>query len=227
MWAVFVHDALAVGPDGTVWAPGVGELVTCGESCTPVTDGLPNCSDLAMGLETDGTVWTSGAAWWGPSRSLPGSDVRQLEGCLQRFDGTSWSRVSPPFAPWATARLLVAAPSGGVWAWLADPRVRPANIEFRLLGRTLARFANGAWATIPGTPHGDITSMVDTGTALWVVVSASDSACDPAAPTSSSRLYRFDGTDWALVRSGVGKVHATRPDGSVWVTNCDGALTSS
>jgi hypothetical protein len=221
--------AIAVAPDGTVWAildAGLGRFRD-GTWDLVVADKL-----VSLAIAPDGTVWagTSGGGYvrrldarTGEARPIfcgwPSSITAAADGSLF-IDGTNWGighqlwvirndscdRLDPP---WVGTNVFVgglqADPSGGVVMILREPYGPPYN-------ERLVRFEDGRWSVVQAkVPGGDgfphAVAAVDPAGGAWRVEG------DPA------RIERFDGTQWVEVVPPQGMISrelAMARDGTVW-----------
>lgn len=181
-------DALAVAPDGTVWAGTQGQLHKeravvrfDGDAWTAFTDensGLP--SDRLTSLEVDG----DGAVWAATYKGLA------------RFDGEEWTTPDHDDGPPDRVDALAVADDGALWAatrrWDGGGDLTDGEE-----GGRVARFDGEAWTTwtteeeLPGYA---ITAL-DTGADGSVWVASQEHPGDDAA---EKRLLRFHDGGWSV-----------------------------
>lgn len=190
--------ALAVGPDGTLWAAGwsgvsrfdgtTWETVSSGSEATSVTVAL------------DGTVW---ATFRGRHRET-----------VSRYDGT-WHDFT------IHGDSVVVGLDGTVWAGTSSMRPPPWK-------GSLAEYDGGDWSVYhrpDGLPGVGVTALlVTTDGALWAALEESPTSAYIGTPA----LARFNGSTWRVFRvdNGMvpGQIHAmaSGPDGTLWVVATDG-----
>jgi hypothetical protein len=216
-----VVHALALAPDGTVWAAGSdgvayrrdGQWVIADAAeATVITIGRDETVWVGSSSDEDCRVATlrfDGAAW-----------VRRAIGCPPESSGLSSLAVDANGALWAVWTGRVACDGDGSWGGC------PVTGLARLEGQSweVIRELGGIELTtitiVGATPTGDV----------WVVDDPTAVLVGPEEP-DPIRAARFDGTGWTVVappddHSMTGFVVA--PDGSLWTTSdrgparCDG-----
>jgi len=208
--------ALAVGPDGTVWAtsgPALlrleddGSLTTI-EDWSDVYDGDAYPAQLAV--SPDGDVWLIGT----------GRDDPDVEALL-RFDGEGWEAIPGPEGGTSSRqgpKQLGFDPDGTLWV-----NATYLDVGSRYVGG-LARFDDPGWTTFTEAdgvePWGGWVGIwewsawgrlnVAADGSFWLRGMSSDGGCDGAA--------HYDGTTWTpyLLDSCVHDL-AIAPDGGVWL----------
>ncbi len=222
-WQHFLGDAnvqaLAVGPDGTLWAGGGCGLWRLNGRNWQLVAGCEQLKGnvLDIAVASDGTVWAAtglalarfdGQSWTTYDRFVHsvaigadgtlwavGWEGTQGSDYVARLDGSDWIKTLD-----RSLGSLVVTPDGQVWG-VADEQ-------------GLARFNGQGW-TFPQTPAdlGSVHALaVAPDGALWA--------------SSNDRIVRFDGNAWTVYTSveGVQTIaFAQRPDGSLWLATSSGA----
>lgn len=227
-WQYYLGDAnvqaLAIGPDGTLWAGGgCGVWRLDGRDWQQVAD----CKQLKgnildVAVESDGTVWVAsglalarfdGQSWTAYDRLVGsvstapapqggtggtlwavGWEGTQGSGYVAQFDGSDWIKTLD-----RSLGSLVVTPDGQVWG-VAD-------------GEGLARFDGQSW-TLLQTPvdfEGPVRTLaVAPDGALWA--------------SGNDQIARFDEVAWTVYPSTEGvQVIAFAADGSLWLGTSNGA----
>ncbi len=179
-------DALALAPDGTVWAAGAHGVAYRRDGRWVVVD---STSARGLTIDRDGVVWaTSGAE--------SGCDVWTI-----RSSGGTWSRTSlPPCPRWR-------GPSMGVLSMAVDGRGTLWVGTAGYVTNGLASYADGRWATydsfagLPQTTRVTVLGIAPNGDP-WIA----------HAPDVGERPWtaHFDGTAWTVIRGPEGTAAADR-----------------
>ncbi len=227
-------EAVAVAPDGSLWAAtDVGivrwDLATGAPTVYTTDDGLPTADTLRVVVGSDGAVWTGGPGWMArfdgswttfsapeiPLAVGPDGSVWTAYGEreLARFDGSDWETFEVPLSldqgfavPW-TAFLDVAA-DGTVWTGTHE---HEGVFAFDGADWTHYSSVDGLPAPLSGT-----VAAAPDGT-VWVGSVSIDGS--PGAGAA-----RFDGTTWTVYTTADGLLDdipdvAVGADGTVWAVH--------
>lgn len=211
---------IAVGPDGTVWAGGAGEVVRALRRTDEgwLVDRLPPAPapvhaggmrsgivGPSMAVDGEGRPWISGGhrGWL----DTPG---------LLRYDGVRWEAMEPvPGSEAVVFNTVIAAPDGSVWVTIdtmstngsccppADPATQVAQYD----GETWTVFGTG-----DGLTAGNLALSLALGPdgAPWL--------------STTGGIYGFDGLRWALAFDGDLGAIAVAPDGTIWASGASGVV---
>ena len=206
-----VVHALALAPDGTVWAAGSDGVAYRRDGQWVIVD-TAEVNVIAIGR--DGTVWVGSAS---------DDDCRVA---TLRFDGGAWVRRAVAGCPPESSGLssLAVDPNGALWAgWSGRIPCEGAWMGCPQTG--LARFDGQSWEAIREVGGLELTNPAFVETTqtgdVWVIDDPTEFR-DPEEPKNPIRAARFDGTDWNVVappddRSMSGFIVA--PDGTLWTTS--------
>ena len=176
--------AMALAPDGTLWAAGVTGVAYRRDGRWTIADaGAAN----AVAVDTRGTVWVAGTG------GISGIPVWTL-----RFDGTTWARGTIqvcPIEPGAQPSLAVDS-AGALWM----------GVPSSYWAGGLARFDGRSWQAFSELGGSLIDGAVVLGTApggdVWVTLEYAfvPTLAEPSqtGPTQA-RLAYFDGNGWTFV----------------------------
>jgi ligand-binding sensor domain-containing protein len=200
-----VVNAMALAPDGTVWAAGDEGVAYRRDGRWTVVD-----TQIASAIAVDrgGTVWA-----WGIAPAWAGTlcNVWTL-----RFVGTVWVRADVPGCPYLDGvRQAAVDASGGVWAGAAP-----------LLGGygDLAHFDGHSWqlvASLGGVTVGQARLLGTTPDGdLWIA------AQDASTDGNPMRLARFNGKDWTVTQLPFDPNWnvVLAPDGTLWASGSSRGL---
>lgn len=172
-------NALAVAPDGTVWAAPNHEPYVFAYDGTSWTvfdesDGVP-AMPFSVAIAPDGAVWVGSTGIYGDP------DGNVLPTGVARFDGTSWTQYTTNEGLLSNDASVVVGPDGTVW--LIHHGLSPdlaAELGVDPLPRGLSRFDGNAWTTYPDVAVSG-SAVVGTDGTLWMALDES--------------LVGFDGTN--------------------------------
>ncbi|MCP4540935.1 MAG: hypothetical protein GY832_27690 [Chloroflexi bacterium] len=216
-------SALAVTPDGAVWASGDKGIARF-DGAQWITFTAPSLTDIAVGV--DGSVWAltlddvrrfDGTAWqtYTTADGLPDTLLANIATApngdvwvsdyskeLMHFDGVAWETLPADTLPDGAGVKLAVAPDGALWMTLREG---------------IARYADGRWQTYSlDSEIRVITPGPDS--ALWVGVTGG--------------VYRFYLGQWTLYRvtadptegipNQLVEAIAVDRDGIVWVGTAGG-----
>ncbi len=220
-------QALAIGPDGTVWVAAMDQDKHCpdigGGNCIGTTllrledDGsLTTIEDWAdifdgdvaydeVAVSPDGDVWLIGGGV-----GFPAAEV------LLRFDGEGWEVIPGPegFLNAEVGRSIGFGPDGTLWAHTSYP----VDDDWDVGG--LARFDDPGWTMFTeadgvkpwgglGWFYTDLITVAPDGS-LWLNGRSTGGGCDG--------VDHYDGTTWtSYLRDSCVHDLAIAPDGSVWL----------
>lgn len=229
-------SAVAVGPDGRVWAGTGGLRDSTGNGLAvlnpttsqwtryTVSHGLP--SDLITGIVAapEGDVWISAAPYW-----LNGVRFGGGVGLLRNGEWTAWTPTNSRLvADYADVRALGRDRRGGIWAggWRYEG---PSLLtDWPSVQAIANRYAGGEWASWSFPKDGWVTSIaVDPDNRLWVGTSRGGYEPD----LSAGGLWVYDRSTWTRLDTNAGladndiQAVTVDADGTIWIGTIDHGLS--
>ncbi len=218
-WTVIDEEpatALALGPDGRVWAAGEGDAMNAVRVRSidrvagawksvelPVTTLITWPRSLA--IEADGTIWVGTPGSWG---------IRP--GLLRYTKASGWERVVVRGVTEEEAIYDIAvAPDGALWAAGSDVGPQPTSADEPWVPPPwwIVRLTDGPGPAIVG----------EGGWGPWSIEVLSDGT--PVVPVGGRGLAAWDGTHWTHRHDGLSFDRVSvAPDGAAWVTANGGVL---
>ena len=173
--------------------------------------------DSALGLRSDGTMWSWGSAYWG-KLGLSGPNNDNYSSPVQ-LPGTSWSKIT------GNGNFAALKTGGELYTWGFN---REGQLGHNTGGPTGGSYASvSSPKQIPGTWR-DVSSMregcygVKTDGTLWAWGRNQygelglNQFWNPTNNGISSPTQVGSGTDWKWVSSGTYTCYAQKTDGSLW-----------
>ena len=204
-------NALALAPDGMLWAAGPDGVAYRDDGRWTVVDAA-EASLIAVGR--DGSAWVGRGEYGGEECRIS----------TLQLDGTAWVGRAVVDCPPESSGLssLAVDAHGELWAvWTGWSQDGGCGFYLGCHQTGLARLHGQSWEVVRELGGLELANPAIVGTTqtgdMWVVDDPAESG-DPAQRESPARAARFDGTDWTVVELPEGFMSdiVVAPDGTLW-----------